>query len=164
MAGWMAHQLRALASFKRILVWFPTPMWWLTPICNSSCRVSRALFWPLRAPDTHTVYRHTCRQNTHIQKILKQMYKQTHNRPKNKSKSKVEGDSIRCLLLSERGKCVDTGFRKCLVCIRAYCGPRMRHTHKQVNTTVFQRCGLATPRRWGAKPNNLCILSQVLTV
>ena len=43
----------------------PTPTRWLTVICNPAPGI---LFWPLTAPATHVVHRHTCRQNTHTHK------------------------------------------------------------------------------------------------
>lgn len=41
----------------------PTPMWPLTPACNSNSRVSHTLFWLLWTSGMHVAYRHACRKN-----------------------------------------------------------------------------------------------------
>jgi hypothetical protein len=56
--------------FQMTGVQFPAPTWHLTTICNSSCRGSNALFWPLRTPGTHMAHRYTCRQNTHTREVI----------------------------------------------------------------------------------------------
>lgn len=48
---------------QRTWILFLTPMWWLTAIYNLSSSESYAFFWPLWAPGTHVVLRHTCRWN-----------------------------------------------------------------------------------------------------
>lgn len=44
---------------------------------NSNSKESNALFWLWGAPDTHRVYRHKCRQNTHTQLKKKKKKKKT---------------------------------------------------------------------------------------
>lgn len=54
MVGRMAWWSRAPAAFPEYLILLPAPKWQLTTICNPSSR----------APGTHMVHRHICRQNT----------------------------------------------------------------------------------------------------
>jgi hypothetical protein len=64
--GVMEQEFRGIATLQRTRVWFLTPTWWLTTLCNTSSRRYNMLFWPLWTLYTHTVHRHICRQNTHI--------------------------------------------------------------------------------------------------
>jgi hypothetical protein len=67
--SWLCGQEYVLL-LKRLQVLFQATTKWLETVCNSSCRVSGALFWPFQVPDLHVVYIHTCRQNTHTHKII----------------------------------------------------------------------------------------------
>lgn len=54
-----AQPLRALTALPEERVGFQASTWRLKTIYNSSSRVSNALFYPLRAPGTHAVHRHS---------------------------------------------------------------------------------------------------------
>jgi len=56
-------------SSWKLLVQFPATTWWLTTICNSSFRGFNSFIWPSQAL-MHVVHRHTCRQNTYMDKNI----------------------------------------------------------------------------------------------
>jgi hypothetical protein len=71
--------------FRRIKVWFPASTEQLTTMCNSGCRESDTLFWPLWVSSIHVVHRHTCRQNTHTYKISTSLKKKQKTKTKQKN-------------------------------------------------------------------------------
>lgn len=60
----MAQGLRCL-FFQRTMVWFPEPMWPLTPFVMQVLGGADALLWPLRASHTQT----NIKTSAHTRKI-----------------------------------------------------------------------------------------------
>lgn len=63
-ANGMAHRLTMHIALAETQVRVLEPTWLFTYICNSSFRGPNGLPWPLRAPDTEMVRKHTSQQNT----------------------------------------------------------------------------------------------------
>lgn len=63
----MAQWLGAL----RTQFQFPVPTWPHRKVYNSSPMELDTLCLPLKAPSTQRAHRHTCRQNTHTNEIMK---------------------------------------------------------------------------------------------
>lgn len=65
--GWrdsMVQQLRApYCFFEGPGFAFPAPTWWFTAVLNSSSRSLSALFWLLKASDTHDIFVQTDKTN-----------------------------------------------------------------------------------------------------
>jgi len=70
-AGKMAQWLRALAALPENLGFPGTHRAALSYLL---LQLQDILFWPLQTPNTHTVYRYACRENTHIHKIILKEY------------------------------------------------------------------------------------------
>ena len=64
LVGWRGDSL-----IKRAWDWFSVPTSWLKTIHNTGSRESNTLFWFPQVLDMHTAHIHTCRQNSHTQKI-----------------------------------------------------------------------------------------------
>lgn len=72
----MVHGFLTLVAFPETLVLFSAPTRWVTTVCNSSFKVSDAIFWHLWAPDIQVVHRPITRSDTHTHKMtLKQKNK-----------------------------------------------------------------------------------------
>lgn len=60
---------------QMIWVLFPATTHLLTTVCNFHSRGSSAFFCHLWTPEMYAMHRHTCSQDIHIHKIIKEYFK-----------------------------------------------------------------------------------------
>lgn len=101
---WLSRQQHLLLS-QRTWVQFPAT-YTVAHNYSSSFRSSDALFWPQRAPDTHTQYTciHTCTQNTptHKIKVIKSL-RNENNGGEEHCEMLASGDDTAVMLMNSLG-------------------------------------------------------------